>query len=342
MSNLRTLSAAGAASLFLMHGAALAGPVGGAVHPGTGIANIIPLGGGQWLIQASNGVVINYTSFNLLNTESVFFQQPSSTAHVLNRITNGMPTSLDGTISGNGIVFFANPAGVVFGPNSIVNAAGFYAAAANVDPMTFHNMATSGGPYQFQFDASAGGSVVVNPGANLIGGAAGVHLIGQQVANHGLIRATNGGNVTMTAHNGVVTIGEFGGNFAVRINATGIDPGFQGVTNTGQLETVGGGGIMLGAGDLYSLAIRLEGNGIQGGHVHFGGSGLANETNTNGAVVLGADTTINGDSMIFWSTVDGAHNLNLVGNTAFHGQVGGTDALASVSVTGDTEITGGL
>src|SRR5690606_21334506 len=64
-----------------------------------------------------------------------------------------------------------------------------------------------------------------------------------------------------------------------------------------------------------------------------GGSGLADETNTNGAVTLESDVEIAGNAT-FWSTIDGAQALSLAGDAEFHG---GVD-IASLNVDGATTI----
>ena len=48
--------------------------------------------------------------------ETVQFIQPGVKSRVLNRISGESPSSINGTIQANGIVYFVNPSGIVFGP----------------------------------------------------------------------------------------------------------------------------------------------------------------------------------------------------------------------------------
>jgi filamentous hemagglutinin family protein len=61
-----------------------------------------------------------------------------------------------------------------------------------------------------------------------------------------------------------------------------------------------------------------------------------------GAVTLAGDSTLTGDTITFKSTVDGAKNLTVDGGVVFNGNVGGTTALSSLSVSGATTLYGNL
>src|SRR5450759_4529713 len=84
--------------------AVFAAPQGGKVVAGTGS---IQTQGTATTIRASNGAVIQYSSFNLTNGESVRFIQPGVTSVVLNRIVGATPTAvparttMDGMITAN-------------------------------------------------------------------------------------------------------------------------------------------------------------------------------------------------------------------------------------------------
>ncbi|MBL8490797.1 MAG: hypothetical protein JNM82_08465, partial [Rhodocyclaceae bacterium] len=61
----------------------------------------------------------------------------------------------------------------------------------------------------------------------------------------------------------------------------------------------------------------------------------------SGAVVLGADTHLTAANIRFASTVDGGYVLQLTGNGRFDAAVGGVTPLASMSVSGTSQIGGG-
>ena len=62
--------------------------------------------GGNTVITASDKAIINYSSFDIAQSEIVEFIQPNSSASVLNRILSAYPTHIDGTLLANGKVFF--------------------------------------------------------------------------------------------------------------------------------------------------------------------------------------------------------------------------------------------
>lgn len=233
---------------------ASAGPKGERVVRG----NVqIDRNGAETVIRASNKAIINYESFSIRPGESVQFIQPGAKSRVLNRVTGSEVSRIDGSLVANGRVYLVNPAGVVFGPNSVVSAAGFIAAAGNLSDRDFlagvDRFTSLTGPI------SAQGLITADA----------VHLIGERVANAGTIVA-DGGVVTMLA-GGDVMLREKGSTIMVRVDGREADPargpsagrdaGAEGVgvDNSGSIRTRAG-SVTLGAGDAYSLAIRNTGS----------------------------------------------------------------------------------
>ena len=194
-------------------------------------------------IQAGNNSIINYSSFNVATGEQVRFIQPSATSRVLNRINSATPSRIDGTLTANGIVYFANPAGVIFGNGSIIDVGGLVAAGGNISNSDF-----LGGINRF---TGVEGSVL-NYGSIQAGAAA---LIGRRVANYGSIVGHSGAVMLVAGQD--VYLGETGGRMMVRLQGSAPDPAQPGVENAGQIQAAGP--VSLGAGDLYSLAVRNEG-----------------------------------------------------------------------------------
>lgn len=58
---------------------------------------------------------------------------------MLNRINDNAPSQINGTLNANGVLYFVNPAGVQFGPGSVVNAASVIAAAGNFSNTDYLN-----------------------------------------------------------------------------------------------------------------------------------------------------------------------------------------------------------
>ena len=218
-------------------------------------------------ITASHNAIIDYASFNIATQETVRFIQPSETARVLNRIKGADPTQINGSLISNGRVYIVNPYGVYFGNQAIVDVAGIYAAAAQITNADFLNNID-------RFTNITGD--VINLGTIQSDS---VSLIGKHVANHGSI-VTDKGMVMMVAGDDVL-IGQRDGHIMVKIDAppdaSSTDandgdtaagesvnaelpgsPDVPGVENTG---TIRARRVRMGAGDIYSLAIRQSGSG---------------------------------------------------------------------------------
>ncbi len=222
--------------------AVLAGPEGAQVVSGN-VA--IESQGATTTVTASHNSIINYHRFDIAPHETVQFIQPGASARVLNRILGGQPSHLDGTLRANGIVYWVNPAGVMFGPTSIVDVGGLYAAAAhisNADFLAGRDLFTGAGGAVMNYGDITGRDVT---------------LVGRQVGNFGSVTVTDG--LLVMASGEDVYIGEQFGRVGVKIEGAAA-PAAEGVgvENAGSADA-GRGRMVLAAGDLFSLAIRSDG-----------------------------------------------------------------------------------
>jgi filamentous hemagglutinin family protein len=234
---------------------ALAGPQGEQVVHGSASFH---RDGARTTITTSQTAIINYQSFNLGSNESVTFVQPGASSRVLNRIDGATPSFIDGSINANGSVYFVNPAGVIFGANSVINVGNLFAAAGRISNEDF-----VAGINRFT-DLSG---EVVNHGS--IAGAEGVHLLGQRVANFGSIVAPDG-LITLAAGDGVL-IGERTGHVFAKVTERSGGPAGSGggVENSGTIDA-GSGVVNMGAGDHFALALR-QGSSVRGSVVRIEG-----------------------------------------------------------------------
>jgi len=228
---------------FLSSAASLyAPPVGEQVVAGTAT---FAREGASMIIEATDGAIIDYNSFDILRDESVTFVQPGEMARVLNRVNSPETTSILGTLRANGIVYLANPAGIYFGREAYLDVGGLYAAAGSISNQDF--LANSN-----HFSGLSG--PVTNAGSLVAGSS--VALAGKTVANHGSI-LSRGGEVALLAGNEVY-VGEAGQHVFVNLGAAA-EAG-PGVENSGRIEARGpGGGATLAVGDYLSLAIQQSG-----------------------------------------------------------------------------------
>ena len=199
------------------------------------------------ITQIAGEAVINWNNFDIGTDSMVQFIQPDSTAAVLNRVHDGSPTGIMGSLTANGRIFIVNPAGVVFGGGSTVNVSQLVASSLNITDEDFIN-----GRFDF---TGAGIGEIANYGS--IEAAQGVALIGRKVLNAGSIISGQGGFVVMTAGDRVL-LGQPGSKIVVEMSSVLSDlEGSGDVINEGQIDSDGG-TIVLASGDLFSMAAELD------------------------------------------------------------------------------------
>jgi filamentous hemagglutinin family protein len=253
---------------------ALAGPQGERVAAGSARFH---RDGAHTTIVTSQTAIINYQSFNLRANESVRFVQPDASSRVLNRIRGADPTVINGSVAANGSVYFVNPAGVVFGPNAVLNVGDLFAAAGHITDRDF-----LAGRDRF---TGLTGEVINRGTINALGGA---HLLGERVANFGHIIAPDG-VITLASGNDVL-IGKRGGHVFAKVTSdhAPVSRG-AGVTNAGTLDA-GSGTIQLGAGDHFALALKKPSE-LIGGLVMIEGG----DVDVAGSIDVSGDATGLGD-----------------------------------------------
>ncbi|MBY0530075.1 MAG: filamentous hemagglutinin N-terminal domain-containing protein [Rhabdochlamydiaceae bacterium] len=85
----------------------------------------------------SDRTIIDWDSFSLDPTDHVFFQLPSTTSAVLNRVVGTLPSELLGQIQSNGTVYFVNAEGIVIGTSGSIQTTTFLASTLNPDDQSF-------------------------------------------------------------------------------------------------------------------------------------------------------------------------------------------------------------
>src|SRR6516162_1410267 len=183
---LRNLLLTTAALLALGAAPAAGGSAGGTVVGGT--ATIQGQGGPAVIVnQSSNSAIINWNTFNIGVNESVRFNQPGASSVVLNRVTGGLgPSEILGTLTANGRVFVINRDGILFGPNAVVNTAGFLATTHDIKNSDF-----MAGRYNFNIPGRPDASIV-NQGRITAASGGFAALVAPGVRNSGTITATLG------------------------------------------------------------------------------------------------------------------------------------------------------
>ena len=165
---------------------ASAGPEGASVVGGA--ATIQGQGGPAVIVnQSTSSAVINWNTFNIRANESVRFNQPSASSVALNRVTGGLgPSEIMGSLTANGRVFIINRDGILFGPGSVVNTAGFLATTNDIKNADF-----MAGRYNFNIPGRPDASIV-NQGRITATSGGFAALVAPGVRNSGTITATLG------------------------------------------------------------------------------------------------------------------------------------------------------
>jgi filamentous hemagglutinin family protein len=192
-------------------------------------------------ITAGDGAILEHLAFDVAADETVRFIQPSIEARVLNRISAAAPSLIDGKLIANGHVYLVNPAGVLFGEGSIVEAGKLHAVAGNLSNSDFENGVD-------KFTALSG--EVKNQGSITAGE---VVLAGSSLSNSGAISAPDG--LVLLAVGGGLELSSLDGSLSVSLDATAPE------------------GAILAVGDLAGQAILQSGI-IQASRVEMHGASV--------------------------------------------------------------------
>lgn len=238
-------------------GSARANPSGGTIRSGT-----ISISGGAGTLtvnQLSNRGIIEWNSFSIANGETTRFNQPSSTAATLNRVTGASMSTIDGNLFANGRVFLLNPNGILIGMTGVVDVGGFTASTLDVSDAEF----LAGGDLNFVGPSQAS---VVNLGSiSAMDGD--VFLVAASVVNSGRIDAPNG-TAGLAAGNDVLIKGS--GHERVFVRGASGSVKANGVLNDGTVEA-NIAELKAHGGNIYGMAVRNEGRVAATGVSHEGG-----------------------------------------------------------------------
>ncbi len=267
MHDARALSVVGLLALSAGVALAQSGPQGADVVRGS---VQIERNGASTVIRASDRAIINYRSFDIASGELVRFVQPGANARVLNRITGGAPTRIDGAIHANGRVYFVNRAGIAFGAGSVVDAGRFYAIAGNITDRDFVRGVDR---FTLTGDVTNAGSISAKDG---------VMLAGQTVTNTGTISSVDASAVMVAG--GQVLVREGAGRMYVSVGEA-------------QASAPAARRLSLGGGDMLGNRLFAGEASTQVSSVSSTGSVVARNVHLESTGTMKVDGTIDTSSM---------------------------------------------
>lgn len=286
-------------------------------------------GSGSSLISA--GEVINYFL-------------PSSTASVLNSVSGGVASTINGSVISNGNVYVLNPSGIVIGATAQINTGGFYASTV-AEPSGFFSI---NGSLSFAGTSSASITVAgtgttsgvdaatiqaVGPGNN-------IYLAGNQVNVNGgkfygnlFVRSSGAGTNTTFSSAGPVSINQVGSPL--------VGGGLNITTNGGNVVLTGANSLTIApsvASSTGAVSINTTGNGVNGSITQGAGAFIANTTGT--VVTLNAGTGTTSAAITLGTTANDFLTVGATGSNISLTDVNGI-VLNAMTATGNLNVTAG-
>ncbi|MCX8501036.1 MAG: filamentous hemagglutinin N-terminal domain-containing protein, partial [Alphaproteobacteria bacterium] len=289
-----------------------AAPVGGIVASGS--ATISVSGSTTTITQTTDRAAIDWTSFNLSAAETANFTVPASSSATLNRITGGGVSTISGTVTSNGAVYFVNPNGMVFDATSRVSANGFIASTAGISNDDFiaqREVGSSFGTGSLLMNGTVTAPTItataatISVGGSLTapGGAVLIRSNSQTTVGLGAVISADAGATGKGGSVKILSDGftDFLGAASARGGTLAGDGGFvevsghrvnlQGSVNTLAVNGVSG-QFLLDPADIMITATGLPPSGVNSDKTFISANSLVNYLNTNGNYSLVATNSI--------------------------------------------------
>ena len=275
--------------------------VGGlAVGPGAGLALAAPelqevvqgsvgveVNGLTTDLNVTDGSIANYSTFDILATETVNVNFLVDGGSHLARVISLDATQIDGSLFSNGQIYLINPAGVYFGEGSSVDAAGLHAGAGKIEGFGPESDGLVNEVSYFDLEGTVENLGTIT--ADI------VELVGRHVVNGGTLQPRGAdGFFVLVVGDDVTIVRETGvdGELSIAVTIEGLA---QEVVAAAALETTASSSILagdgqvvmaVGAGDLVGAAIHYAGEArareltlmAEGGDVEIDGTLAAHDT----------------------------------------------------------------
>ena len=201
-------------------------------------------------LSATDGTILHWQDFSILEKEKFHFSLPTNSSCVLNRVVGEKISSLLGYLSSNGHIFLINPNGILIGENAYIDCSSFTAATLDILNEEFLKK----GELLFHGEKDSSiinlGKIEVKEGN--------ITLFAHTIENDGIIQAKKGG-VFLAAGKEILLKKEGDNRIFIRprkfSSSTKTKVGIKNKKNISALVAE-----IKADGNLYSYAIQHEGN----------------------------------------------------------------------------------
>ena len=287
--------------------AALANPTGAQVVNGS--VQFAAPNASTLHITNTPGTIINWQGFSIGQGELTRFLQQNANSAVLNRVIGANPSNILGSLLSNGRVFLINANGMVFGPNAVIDTAGFIASTLNITDADFLQG-------KFRFEGGPESGSINNQGFIRTGPGGEVVLIAPSIENSGIIQTPEGTLILAAGEKVTLTSLDLEGiEFEVQAPANK-------VVNLGELVAEKGAAGVFAGTIRNSGVVRADGIDVDAG----------------GNIVLSASRSITLDKGSTLTASGGASAEG--GNIRLIAQAGSGDEPAVIYQHGDIDVSG--
>ncbi|MBS0615653.1 MAG: filamentous hemagglutinin N-terminal domain-containing protein [Verrucomicrobia bacterium] len=252
--------------------------------------------------------IVHWRDFSIGLGEKVRFALPSKTAAILNRVTGGSPSLIEGLLTSNGQVFLINPHGIVISKDGVIDTASFLASTLGLSDknflegnLLFEGTSTQRISIEGQVIASEGDAIFIShvidktgsvqAPQGMVGLAAGqrviIHSVGRERITiiptdspYSEIGISNAG--TIQAH--VAELKADGNVYGYAINDTGLTQANQLQHVAGRIVLCADQGTAIASGDLMAPGGTLQ---VLGKHIYVSGKLDVSAPRGNGSIYVG-------------------------------------------------------
>ncbi|MEN5370981.1 MBG domain-containing protein [Luteimonas sp. TWI406] len=257
-----------------------------------GISSITQNKDGMRIEQFAHRAAIDWHSFNVGADKLLRIDQASGDV-LLNRVTGGDISYINGRIEAPGHVFLVNSAGVVFGQGARVDVGALVASTLDISNDDFLT-----GTLHFNTASNAPSASIANHGELTAQHGGSITLLGGKVANHGQIEAPRG-RITL-ASGRTITLDPGDGGASLQAGAVGAL-----VENHGQIHADGGQVLLTGRAvdaTLQTLinntgTVRARTVGELAGTIHLAGHSRGGAVEVAGSLDASAPDSGNGGTV---------------------------------------------